>query len=201
MTIFIWKWQHVLGVLVLYRDKSVMLICPGCCFFAISLILWVPFGNVFDDSGFCFSPAFSWPVCSEKSGKSVNVASQFTEGHKVKKLNNWNCILNMQKLFSLKEQSMEHDISPPRLLAAPRTALNVPEPLTRVGLKLRPIKLLTVKWTLLTFILKHSTKFNDCAYDQSSKASPCQQPSSLPVSKLFVNPQYQPIEGPNLFLQ
>lgn len=182
MTVFVWEWERVLGVLALYRDKSVMLICPGCCIFAISLVLWVPFGNVFDDSGFCFSSAFLWPICSEKSGKSVNAASQFTEGHKVKKRNKWKCILNVP-LSSLTEPRVEHDDnSSPRLLGA---ALNMPEPLTTVGLKLQLMKLFTVKWTLLTFLLKHSTKCYDCAYEQSSKASPCQQPSSLPISILI----------------
>lgn len=134
--------------------------------------------------GFCFSSAFSRPIGSEKSGKSVNVASRFTEGHKVKKLNKRKCILNV-RFSSLTEPRVElNNNAPPRSLG---TALSMPEPFTAVGPKLQPITLFTVKWTLLTLVWKHSTKFNDCAYKQSSKASPCQQPSSLPVSILIVN--------------
>lgn len=49
------------------------------------------------------------------------------------------------------------------------SGLKMPEPLTTVGLECQPIKVLTVKWTLLTFIAKHSTKFNDHAYEQNKR--------------------------------
>lgn len=55
----------------------------------------------------------------------------------------------------------------------------MPEPLTTVGLERQPIKVLTVKWSLLTFIAKHSTKFNDRAYEQNKKVAP--MPAVSPV--------------------
>lgn len=181
-----------------------MVICPGCCFFAISAILRVPFGNVFDD--FCCRSMFSWAICFQKSGKSMNVPSQFTKGTKS---SNWitENLFWICKSYSL-WQSLEWSTTtalPRNNLAALRTSLKMPEPLTTLGLKLQPIKLFTVKWTNLTFIPKHFTKFNDCAYEKNSKASPCQQPAwcslgtaslavVFPFFKVIVIPLNQPVE-------
>lgn len=68
-----------------------------------------------------------------------------------------------------------------------RPTLKMPEPLTTVGPRLQPIKSLAVKCTLLTFIPKHSTKFNDCAYEQNRNVSPCQQSAWCSLSSAFLS--------------
>lgn len=134
--VFISKWKCVprcpcaASWQICHADLSRLL------FSAISLVPWVPFGEVCDDFGFCRSSGFSWASCFQESGTIVDAASQFTEGHQVKSLYKLSVNWSYTKVIFSDSNTKCVGLcssgftcgTPQRLSAGP--ALKMPEPLT-----------------------------------------------------------------------